>query len=127
MKAAVEAEAKEKAEAEEKLAAEAEAKEELESGTTSQQNARRLAENYLEYSAFPRKSLISQLKYEGFSVKDATWALDHMSVDRNAQAAASAKNYLEYTAFSQKSLTEQLIYEGFTPKQATYGVSKTGL
>lgn len=124
-KAAAEAEAKKKAE--EKLEAEAEAKEELESGTTSQQNARRLAENYLEYSAFSRKGLISQLKYEGFSVKDATWALDHMSVDWNAQAAASAKNYLEYTAFSKKSLTQQLIYEGFTPKQAAYGVSKTGL
>lgn len=126
-KAAAEAEAKKKADAEAKAEAEAKAKAEADAGSTSQQNARRLAENYLEYTAFSRKGLINQLKYEGFSVKDATWALDHMSVDWNAQAAAMAKNYIDYTAFSKKSLTEQLIYEGFTPKQAQYGVSKTGL
>lgn len=126
-KAETDAKAKEEARLKEKAEAEAIAKEEAELGTTSQQNARRLAEDYLDYSAFSRKGLINQLKYEDFSVKDATWALDHMSVDWNAQAVAMAKDYLEYTAFSKKGLTDQLIYEGFTPKQAQYGVSKTGL
>ena len=40
--------------------------------TAGQANARESAEGYLEFSAFSRKSLIEQLKHEGYSTKDAT-------------------------------------------------------
>lgn len=97
--------------------------------TASQEQAIGSAENYLDYTAFSRKGLIRQLSsFEGFSVADATYAVDHIKVDWNEQAAKSAKTYLELTHFSRKGLLQQLeSFEGFTPRQAAYGVSKAGL
>lgn len=129
VEASKKAEASEKAEAEAqaKAAAEASAKAKAEAGTLSQQNALRAAGSYLEYTAFSRKGLISQLEFEDYSTKDATWAVERVTVDWNEQAAKSAKSYLEYTAFSRSGLVDQLVFEGYTAKQAEYGVSKTGL
>jgi hypothetical protein len=53
------------------------------------------------------------LKYEGYSTKDATYAVDAISVDWNQQAAKSPKDYLEFSSFSRSGLIEQLKYEGF--------------
>lgn len=127
-KAAEEAEAAAKAEAEAKAAAEAEAaKAKAEAGTISQQNALRHAGQYLDSMAFSRSGLIDQLIYEEYSVEDATWAVDRVTVDWNEQAARHAKQYLDSMAFSRQGLLDQLLYEGYTPEQAEYGVSKTGL
>ncbi|RAX50786.1 hypothetical protein DQ353_02805 [Arthrobacter sp. AQ5-05] len=125
--AKAQAEASAKAKEEAKAEAAASAKAEAEAGTVSQQNALRAAESYLEYTAFSRKGLISQLKFEDYSTKDATWAVDRVKVNWNEQAAKAAENYLDYTAFSRNGLVEQLIFEGYTRKQAEHGVSKTGL
>ena len=95
--------------------------------TLSQSNAVSKAQDYLDYTAFSRSGLIAQLEYEGFSVADATYAVDKISPDWNQQAVAKAKEYLDYTSFSHTGLVEQLEYEGFTPAQAEYGVSQTGL
>ena len=96
-------------------------------GTISQQNARREASSYLEYTSFSRSGLIEQLEYEGFSEGDATFGVDALDVDWNAQAAKKAAEYLEYSSFSRSGLVDQLIYEGFSPEQADYGASTTGL
>jgi hypothetical protein len=107
--------------------------EEVSGETTSQENARRSAENYLEMSAFSRNGLIEQLSSEhgeGFSKADAIYAVDHIDVDWNEQAAKSAKNYLDMSPFSRQGLIEQLSSEygdGFTHAQAVYGVNQTGL
>jgi hypothetical protein len=95
----------------------------------SQQNAVRKAEDYLDYTAFSRSGLINQLvEFEGFSTEEATFAVDHLTVDWNEQAAKKAKDYLDYTAFSRSGLINQLVeFEGFTPAQAQYGVATTGL
>ncbi|WP_405160654.1 Ltp family lipoprotein [Nocardia sp. NBC_01499] len=90
---------------------------------SSQGNAIRSAQQYLDYSAFSRSGLIHQLEYEGFSTADATFAVDSLNVDWNEQAAKSAKQYLEYTSFSRSGLIDQLVYEGFTRAQAEYGVN----
>lgn len=95
--------------------------------TVSQEQARRSAESYLEFSAFSRTGLIDQLKYEGFSDQDATFGVDAVNPDWNEQAAKSAASYLEFSSFSRQGLIDQLLYEGFTPEQAEYGVSTTGL
>ncbi|ORV21185.1 hypothetical protein AWB98_02035 [Mycolicibacterium conceptionense] len=95
--------------------------------TVSQRNAVRSAEQYLDYSAFSRQGLIEQLEYEGFSTADATFAVDTITVDWNAQAAKAAKAYLDYSAFSRSGLIEQLEYEGYTPAQAAYGAAAAGL
>jgi hypothetical protein len=63
-------------------------------------------------------------------VADATYAVDHIKVDWNEQAAKSARAYLEMTNFSRAGLIRQLesdAGEGFTHRQAVYGVTKAGL
>jgi hypothetical protein len=117
------AQAKSDADAKAKAAADAAAK----AGTVSQQNAVRKADSYLGFSAFSRTGLIEQLEFEKFSTEDATWAVDHVTVDWNAQAAKKAKSYLEFSSFSHSGLVDQLTFEGFTPAQAEYGTSTAGL
>jgi len=101
--------------------------------TLSQEQAVAAAESYLELTAFSRRGLIRQLSSEageGFSVKDATFAVDHVKVNWNEQAARSARSYLELTHFSRAGLIRQLESdsgEGFTHRQAVYGVTKAGL
>ena len=107
--------------------AEAPVAEEAPAETAAQENARQSAESYLEFSAFSRKGLIRQLKYEGYSTKDATYAVDAINANWNKQAAKAAQNYLDMSSFSRSGLIEQLEYEGYTTKQATYGVNTTGL
>lgn len=99
--------------------------------TASQEQAVGAAQQYLELTAFSRKGLVAQLSSDavGFSKADATYAVDHVTVDWNEQAAASARTYLELTHFSRKGLIEQLESDavGFTHAQAVYGVTKAGL
>jgi len=95
--------------------------------TVSQENAIATAEDYLDYTAFSKTGLAEQLEFEGFSAADAQFAVDHIRVNWNEQAAKSAKDYLDYSSFSRQGLIDQLVYEGFTYAQATYGVNQTGL
>lgn len=95
--------------------------------TTSQANAVRKAESYLAYQAFSRTGLIKQLQYEGFSAADATYAVDHVTVDWTEQADKKAAEYMRYQAFSRSGLIKQLQYEGFTADQAAHGAKSVGL
>ena len=95
--------------------------------TSGQENAIRAAENYLDYTAFSRKGLIDQLKFEEYSEKDAIFAVDAIKPNWNEQAAAAAEKYLEFTAFSRGGLISQLEFDGFTTAQATYGADKAGV
>ena len=85
------------------------------------------AEDYLSFSAFSRSGLIDQLKFEGYSLEDATYGVDSVHANWNEQAAKSAQEYLHSSSFSHSGLVGQLEYEGFTPAQAEYGVSQAGL
>lgn len=67
------------------------------------------------------------MKFEGYSKADARFAVNHISVNWNEQAARSAKAYLDYGSFSRQGLIDQLKFEGFTTQQAIYGVNTTGL
>ena len=91
--------------------------------TASEANARTSAESYLESQSFSRTGLIDQLKYEGFSVRAATYGADAAGADWNEQAVLSAKSYLKSQSFRRAGLVDQLIYEGFTQTQAQHGVS----
>lgn len=95
--------------------------------TAGQKNATKKAEAYLSYMPFSRQGLIQQLEFEKYSTDDATYAVDHITVDWNEQAAKKAQSYLDMTAFSRDGLIDQLTFEGFTPEQAEYGVTKVGL
>ena len=101
--------------------------------TAGQEQAIGKAQDYLSFSAFSRKGLIKQLSSEygeGFSVADATFAVDHITVNWNEQAAKKAKQYLSMQHFSRQGLIHQLesaYGEQFTHRQAVYGVTKAGL
>lgn len=95
--------------------------------TAGQENALAQGDNYLSFSAFSRTGLIKQLKFEGYSTADATYAADNLTVNWNEQAAAKAEEYLDMSAFSRSGLIDQLEFEGFTTPQATYGVNEAGL
>lgn len=101
--------------------------------TLAMENALGSAESYLEYTAFSRLGLIGQLSSEygeGFTVEDATWAVDQLGADWKEQAFLSGKGYLEYSSFSRQGLIDQLSSaygEQFTLDEATYAVNKIGL
>jgi hypothetical protein len=92
--------------------------------SAEQRNATSKAVDYLDDQAFSRKGLIDQLKFEGYSAKASTAAVDSLKVDWNAQAVAKAKDYLSDQSFSRSGLRDQLEFEGFTSEQAAHGVLK---
>src|SRR5664279_4584558 len=91
--------------------------------TPGQSNAVRAAKSYLSLTAFSRKGLVEQLKVgDGYTTAQATYAVNHIRVNYNAQAVKAAKSYLHLTSFSRSGLIEQLeIGDGYTVAQATYG------
>jgi hypothetical protein len=100
--------------------------------TRPQKNAVRSANSYLEFSSFSRNGLIFQLSSEyggGYDIRDATVAVDSLSVDWNTQVVRSANSYLEMSGFSCNSLIKQLSSEyadKYTQSQARYGAQQAG-
>jgi hypothetical protein len=94
--------------------------------TVSQSNAVKAGQSYLDHSGFSRSGLISQLEYEDYPASDATFAVDYLAPDWNAEAAETAKSYLDHSSFSRQGLIDQLIYEGFSQAEAEYGVTAAG-
>lgn len=92
--------------------------------TFGQKNALKQAKRYLNTMAFSKKGLIKQLKYEGYTTKEANYAVKHCNANWKKQAVKKAKQYLFTMSFSKKRLISQLKYEGFTKKQAEYGAKK---
>lgn len=86
-------------------------------------NALQTAKDYLATMAFSYSGLIEQLKYEGYSTSEATYAADHCGADWYQQAEKMAREYLDTMSFSRSGLIEQLEYEGFTSDQATSAVN----
>lgn len=73
----------------------------------SRQNAIESAESYPGVSAFSRTGLIGQLEFEDFSTADATYVVDHVTVDWDEQAANSAKSYMDLSSFSRQGLIDE--------------------
>ncbi len=99
-----------------------------------QQNAVQDADNYLSSEpGFSQQGLINQLSGpggDGFSVADATVAVDSLTVNWNAQAVDDAQNYNSSEGgFSCSGMIQQLSGpggDGFTVAQATYGATQAG-
>jgi len=94
--------------------------------TLSQENAVSKAQDYLDLMGFSRPGLIDQLEYEGFSIEDATFAVDYLAPDWNAEAAEKAQSYLDMMAMSRDGLYDQLEYEGFAPEQIEFALTAVG-
>lgn len=101
--------------------------------TLAQQNAIDAAKDYLSMEGFSRQGLIDQLSSSygnGFSTADATFAVDHIKVNWNAQAVRAARAYLDFEPFSRQGLIDQLTSaygSQFTLAQATYAADRVGL
>jgi hypothetical protein len=66
----------------------------------------------------------------GFNQADAIFAVNHITVDWNAEAVQSAKEYLSFQHFSRAGLIQQLSSrygDGYTPAQAIYVANHVGL
>lgn len=98
--------------------------------TVSQQQAIEAAQSYLDLGqGFSRAGLIGQLTSSagGFGAADATYAVNYLHPDWDAQAVLAAKSYLALGGFSKASLIGQLTSSavGFTLAQATHGADVT--
>lgn len=112
---------------EEAARAEAEQRQnEIQNASLAEKNALSTAQDYLSVMGFSRQGLKEQLLYEGYSDAEAEFALNHIVVDWNEQAAKVAKSYLDTMSFSRQGLLDQLLYEGFSQEQAEYGLSMVG-
>ena len=95
-------------------------------------NAQRSARQYLRMSGFSRAGLIEQLSSEygeGYSVSDATVAVDSLDVNWNEQAERSARQYLNMMGFSCSGLVEQLSSSAgdrYSPSEARHGAQAAG-
>lgn len=99
---------------------------EVQAATVGENNALAKAKSYLGTMPFSKKGLIEQLKYEGFTAKEAKYGASKCGANWKKQAEAKAKSYLSTMPFSKKGLIDQLKYDGFTAKEAKHGVSKCG-
>jgi uncharacterized protein with von Willebrand factor type A (vWA) domain len=101
--------------------------------TQQQKSAVASAKQYLSLGqGFSQQGLIDQLDSSagsGYSVNDATVAVDSLNENWNAQAVLSAKSYLKLQTFSCNDLIQQLDSSAgseFTVAQATYGATQAG-
>jgi Host cell surface-exposed lipoprotein len=93
------------------------------------------AQSYLALgTGFSYESLFKQLTSSygsGFSAADATFAINYLHPDWDAQAVEAAKGYMALgTGFSRDSLIQQLTSSygsGFTYSQAEYAATQVGL
>jgi len=125
--ATVQNEATKKEAVEEQTTTPAVTEEPASTATVSQKNAVNKAKSYLDFAAFSRDGLVSQLEFDKFSTEDATYGADNSGADWNEQAAKKAKSYLDFMSFSREGLIDQLVFDKFTEAQATYGVDSVGL
>ena len=100
--------------------------------TQQQQTAVTAAKQYLQTSAFSQQGLIDQLDSsagDGYSVNDATVAVDSLTVDWNTEAVQAAKEYMQTSPFSCQDLIDQLDSQAgdqYTVAQATNGAQQAG-
>ena len=94
--------------------------------TLGEKNALKSAKSYLRSMDFSYTGLFKQLKYEGYTDEECTYAVDNCEANWNEQASKCAKSYINSMSFSRAELLKQLKYEGFTAEQAEYGVKSVG-
>ena len=90
------------------------------------QNCLKRANGYLNFTAFSRKGLYDQLKYDGYSDAACCYAVNNCGADWYEQAGKRAEGYMQLTSFSRSGLISQLEFDGFTHDQAVYGASCVG-
>lgn len=94
--------------------------------TTSQRNAVLKAYQEVQLWHCGRDYLINDVLVvnDGYSVEDATFAVDHLEIDWDEQAVLYAKEYGR--GESKTQLTEMMIYYGFNQEQINRALAEVG-
>ncbi len=83
--------------------------------------AERRAKEYLSDAVYSRSGLIEEVETDGFSIEEATAAVDNCDVDWFTQAKKDAQKRMKYGGSSYETIIEFLIDEGYTREQSEYG------
>ena len=99
--------------------------------TSGEQNALEHAKDclnsgYLGLLGFSKKGLKKQLLFDGYTKKEATYAVENCEVNWKEQAQKSALTYVAVETYSKKELMNKLKQDGFTKKQIKYAIKAAG-
>ncbi len=86
------------------------------------EQALKIAREYLDSSPFSKEGLIAQLLYDKFTEEEAAYAIQRCAGDWMQEALEIANSYLEAMSFSKEGLADQLLYKKFTEAEAEYAV-----
>lgn len=101
---------------------------EIANATPEQSSALAKAQSYSTMMHMSRQGIYDQLTSEygeKFSPDAASWALDHLDADYNANALAKARDYQNTMSMSPEAIRDQLTSqygEKFTPDEANYAI-----
>ena len=76
---------------------------EVQAATRGEKNALSKAKMYLKIMAFSKKGLVKQLKFDGFSDKEAKYGASKCGANWKKQAAKKAKEYLQICRFQSRN------------------------
>lgn len=105
--------------------------------TANQEKALEDAKSYLKESTYSKKGLKEQLEFDGYTKKEANYAVNNCGANWKKQAKKEAKNLIRLSLdeewkkwgvfyYSKKSMIETLKYHGYTKSQAKFGAKKCG-
>lgn len=86
-------------------------------------NAVAMAEDYLNFIAFSKKSLKNNQNLKDL-MRLTPNMLQKIDVNWREQAVRMAGEYLDYMNFSKQGLIDQLIFEGFSREDVTYAAEQ---
>ena len=92
--------------------------------TFHEKQALESAQLNLSFMPYSYHSLLTQLRFEGHSLKNATYAVNHCNADWMEQANESAINYLLYSNCTREELHKYLLFEGFLEDEASNAVTR---
>lgn len=90
------------------------------------QKALSKAESYLKVGSYSLQGLQEQLKSDGFTKKEISYAIKNTKVNWKKQAEKKARSYLLADFYSKEELKGQLSFDKFTDKQVAYGLEHCG-
>lgn len=98
-------------------------------GANWDDQAKKMAEGYLDSIPMSKQELIEQLEFEGFSLQVSTATVNGMTtVDWKEQAKLKAEDLLTRKQYTKQEMIEKLIDSMmFTQEEAEYGATATGL
>lgn len=94
--------------------------------TFEQEQALKMAQEYIDGQSFSKKDLRYQLhNYHEFSEEATEYALENVVVDWRTECVDMAQEYLDSMSFSKQDLRNQLQYHEFASEDIEYAIENT--